>query len=298
MGRKRGVHVVQDYEYWRCGGCGFTRVEPFVGYGIYDGAYYEGRGADPYVNYAEEYRAYGRTDRIREFEDCRRIAANHFAGRPAGDEVAWLDFGCGAGGLLKYLRAQGKLKVAGGDVRLILAGHDVGSYAERLRRDDGFVIHDDATLAAMPDGSFDVISLIEVIEHIPDPDRVLARCARLLRPGGLLLLTTGNFDCSVARRHGINYRYCIPEIHVSLFSPVSLAAMYRRHGLEPVAVRYDGAVQFKILKSIPARWRGLARQVFRLPGMIAAVDRAYGVSQMPCAQRPVSRLNPAGAVFE
>lgn len=277
---------MQEYEYWRCGGCGYTRVDPFAGYGIYDEAYYAGRGADPYVNYAEEYRGYGRTDRIREFADCRRIAAAHFAGRLVGREIAWLDFGCGAGGLLKYLRAEGGLPVAGGMRPVALAGHDVGSYAERLKRDDGFVIHDDAALAALPDASFDVISLIEVIEHIPDPDRVLARCAALLRPGGLLLLTTGNVDCVVARRDGINYRYCIPEIHVSLFSPSSLAALYRRLGLEPLAVRYDGAVQFKILKSVPARWRGLARLLVRVPGVVAAVDRVYGVSRMPCATRP------------
>lgn len=284
LGSKPGVHIVQDYEYLRCTGCGFTRVEPFAGYGIYDEAYYEGRGADPYVNYAEEYRNHGRTDRIREFEDCRRIAAQHFAAGETGQPLAWLDFGCGAGGLLKYLREEGGLPVAGGFRPLSLAGHDVGSYAERLRRDDGFTIHGEAALAALPAGSFDVISLIEVIEHIPDPGPVMALCARLLRPGGLLLLTTGNFDCAVARRQGIDYRYCIPEIHVSLFSPRSLTALYRRHGLEPVGVRYAGAVQFKILKSVPARWRGLARLALRLPGVTALVDRAYGVSQMPCAR--------------
>lgn len=286
MGRKRGAYIVQDYEYLRCTGCGYTRVDPFAGYGIYDEAYYQGRGADPFVNYAEEYEDYGRTDRMREFEDCRRVAARHFAARADEQELVWLDFGCGAGGLLKYLRRQGGLAVSNGICPLTLAGHDVGSYAERLKRDDGFVIHGAAELAALPDGSFDVISLIEVIEHIPEPGPVLALCARLLRPGGLLLLTTGNFDCPVARRQGIHYRYCIPEIHVSLFSPASLTALYRRHGLDPLAVRYRGAVEFKILKSVPTAWRRLAEAALLVPGVVASVDRLYGVSQMPCAQRP------------
>lgn len=285
LGSKRGRHLVQDYEYLRCTRCGFTRVEPFAGFGIYDEAYYEGRGADPYVNYASEYRDIGQTDRLRELADFRRIVADHYAGRSESGPIVWLDYGCGAGGLLKYLRGQGGLVTAGGLRQLEIAGHDVGSFADRLRRDDGIVIHGEAELARLPDASFDVISLIEVIEHIPDPRPVMATCARLLRPGGLLLLTTGNFDCAVARRQGIDYRYCIPEIHVSLFSPASLAALYRRHGLEPVAVRYVGAVQFKILKSVPARWRGLARLALRLPGITRVVDRFYGVSRMPCACR-------------
>lgn len=276
---------MRDYEYLRCTGCGFTRVDPFAGYDIYDESYYAGRGADPFVNYAAEYQDYGRTDRILEFEDCRRIAARHFATRPAGRAIAWLDFGCGAGGLLKYLRREGGVTVAGGTCPLTLAGHDVGSYAERLKRNDGFVIHGADELAALPPESFDVISLVEVIEHIPEPGPVLALCARLLRPGGLLLLTTGNFDSFVARRHGVNHRYCIPEIHVSLFSPTSLAALYRRHGLEPLAVRYAGAVQFKVLKSLPEFWRGVARRILRLPGATAMVDRLYGVSRMPCARK-------------
>jgi len=286
LGRKRGRHIVQDYEYLRCSVCGFTRVEPFAGYGIYDEAYYEGSGADPYVNYAEEYRDHGRTDRRFEFEDCARIATGPFKERDAGREIAWLDFGCGAGGLLKYLRARHGLEVAGGRCPLRLAGHDVGSYAERLKREDGFAILDGTGLAELPDASFDVISLIEVIEHVPRPGGVIALCARLLRPGGLLLLTTGNFDCPVARRQGIRYRYCIPEIHVSLFGPRSLEALYRQHGLEPVAVRYDRAVEFKALKSVSSRWRPLPRLVLRLPGIAGWVDRAYGVPQMPCASRP------------
>jgi 2-polyprenyl-3-methyl-5-hydroxy-6-metoxy-1,4-benzoquinol methylase len=61
--------------------------------------------------------------------------------------------------------------------------------------------------------------MIEVIEHLPDPSAAIALISRLLKPGGLLLLTTGNLDSPVARRQGIHYRYCAPEIHVSLFNP-------------------------------------------------------------------------------
>lgn len=258
------------------------RVDPFAGYEIYNEAYYSGKGADPFVNYAEEYADYRQTDRELEFADLEGIVRRRLAASPATGPVRWLDYGCGAGGLLQHLRAVGTFRTAAGIRPLALAGHDVGAYADRLKQ-DGFQILDLAGLAAQPAESFEVISLVEVIEHIPDPGTVIATCARLLRPGGILLLTTGNFDCPVARRDGIHYRYCIPEIHVSLFSPASLAALYRSHGLAPWTTRYDGAIKFKVLKSVPKRWRPLARAVLRFPGITRLIDRAYGVSLMPSA---------------
>ncbi|MGH7945093.1 MAG: hypothetical protein ACREF9_08805, partial [Opitutaceae bacterium] len=86
-------------------------------------------------------------------------------------------------------------------------------------------------------------------------------------------------------RHGIHYRYCAPEIHVSLFNPRCLARLYRSVGLEPVHVRFRGAVKFKVVKSLRHRPvpRALARFALLFPPVVRAVDRLYGVSAMPCA---------------
>jgi SAM-dependent methyltransferase len=47
----------------------------------------------------------------------------------------------------------------------------------------------DATFIPVPDGSFDVVICTEVLEHIPEPIRVVEEISRLLRKGGLLILT-------------------------------------------------------------------------------------------------------------
>lgn len=272
-------------------------VEPFSGFEIYNDAYYRGHGPDPYVDYETEYRDWRNSDRGLEFDDMARIAADYVRSRvPAADKgsptsgqsstapLRWLDFGCGAGAFLKYLRERGSFHGR----PLDLTGHDVGSYADLLKSKDGFRILDLDALSGEPDARYDVISMIEVIEHLPEPLEPLALIARLLKPGGLLLLTTGNLDSPVATRQGIHYRYCAPEIHVSLFNPGCLARLYRRVGLEPFPVRYDGAVKFKVVKSLRHRrvLRAVASAALSLPPVVRAVDRLYGVSEMPCAIKP------------
>ena len=289
-GRKPGWTSSREYSFHDCTDCGLLFVEPFAGFDIYNDAYYRGEGPDPFVDYESEYRDWRRTDRGLEFDDFARIASAHFSACPSlsvpASPVAWLDFGCGAGGFLKYLRERRSFHGRS----LHLTGHDVGSYAELLARDDGFRILNLDALAREPDASYDVISMIEVIEHLPAPSEQLALVARLLKPGGLLLLTTGNLDCPVARRRGIYYGYCAPEIHVSLFSPRSLAHLYRRHGLAPRAVRFRGAVTYKVVKTLRHRpaLRGLARAALVLPPVRRLVDWLYGVSAMPCAVKPAS----------
>jgi SAM-dependent methyltransferase len=281
-GRKHGEFIRREFEFHACADCGFIMVEPFSGFEIYNDAYYRGTGPDPYVDYEAEYRDWRQSDRMREFDDLAGIAANHVAAGAA--PLRLLDFGCGAGGFLKYLRERGQL--AGRPLEL--TGHDVGSYADLLRTKDGFRILDLDALAREPDATYDVISMIEVIEHLPEPLEPMRLVARLLKPGGLLLLTTGNLESSVARRQGIQYRYCAPEIHVSLFNPRCLAALYRRVGLEPYAVRYHGAVKFKVVKTLRHRrvLRALASAALTLPPVVRLIDALYGVSAMPCAFKP------------
>lgn len=319
-GTKAGAFLRRDFDFHRCRACEFMFVEPFSGFAIYDDAYYRGLGPDPYVDYETEYRDWRTTDRALEFADLFRLAEKHLQDHraapargplpparppaPAGGGSAagprslehpplvaspaaplrWLDFGCGAGGFLKFLRAKNAL--AGRP--LDLCGHDVGSYATLLKSKDAFRILDLDEIRREPAASFDVVSLIEVIEHLPEPLPPLELIARLLKPGGLLLLTTGNLDSPAARRSGIRYRYCAPEIHVSLFNPRTLARLYARVGLTPYPVRYDGAVRFKVLKTLRHRpaLRVLARAALALPPVVRAIDAGYGVSAMPCAVKP------------
>ena len=294
-GVKRGRFVDADFYFYDCRDCGFLFVDPITDVNVYNDAYYAGHGIDPLVNYQEEYTKYASTARRFEFEDFVRFAQNHLS-RPevsalsGKGHVNWLDFGCGAGGLLKYLRISKLLTCDGRQTAVHPVGHDIGSYAERLKRDDGFEILDWDELSQLPPGRFDIITCIEVIEHVPHPWSVIDLLARNLKEGGLLILTTGNLDSPLAKLQGIKFGYCIPEIHISLLTPKLLERLYRRAGLAPIRLRYYGSIKFRFLKNLP-RIRGgeLLVRLANFRVILRLADWVFGVSAMPSAFKPVSR---------
>lgn len=289
VGTKIGRSTKREFSYFRCRECAFLFVSPVLGPEIYDDDYYAGRGPDPKVDYAAEYRDRS-PDREREYSDLFNQASKYFSRLPSVPlrEIEWLDFGCGAGGFLRFLEERRTLPVGAETRSLNVSGFDTGSWAQRLAK-DGHRILDFSSLQTTSEGSYDVISLIEVIEHIPNPAEVVRLLAKLLRPGGMLLLTTGNMHGLAARVAGLRYRYHMPEVHVSLLNPETLRRICREAGLVPLGVRYRGVVEFKVLKSAkgigPGPW---LRGALALPFVTRLIDFLYGVSAMPCAFRPLS----------
>jgi 2-polyprenyl-3-methyl-5-hydroxy-6-metoxy-1,4-benzoquinol methylase len=297
-GTKRGRFIAADFSFYQCRECRFLFVDPVTDFHIYDDAYYAGQGPDPLVNYHEEYSDYRSTSRRFELADLVRFAQEHFcepasAGHFGQDGMTWLDFGCGAGGLLKYLRDLGELVCGGVHVPLHPVGHDVGSYSERLKNDDEFEILGWDELEQTGAARFDIISCIEVIEHIPYPRDVIELLARSLKPGGLLILTTGNLDSPLARLQGIDFAYCVPEIHISLFNPPLLSRLYLEVGLKPILMRHVGTIKFRFLKNLVRIPGGrMLAWLANFPPALFFVDYLFGFSKMPCAIKPMFPAPP------
>jgi SAM-dependent methyltransferase len=94
--------------------------------------------------------------------------------------------------------------------------------------------------AALPAAHFDVITLWDVIEHVPDPVPLLAEAARVLKPGGRLVLTTGDWGSRYAQQQGPNWHLMTPPWHLTMFSRATLVDAARRAGLRVVAFRSEG----------------------------------------------------------
>jgi SAM-dependent methyltransferase len=85
------------------------------------------------------------------------------------------------------------------------------------------------------DASFDCVTLFEVIEHLPAPLPLLAEIRRILKPGGILLLSTGNGASWTASALKERWDYFSIEKdagHVSFYNPRSLGIAAERSGFE------------------------------------------------------------------
>jgi 2-polyprenyl-6-hydroxyphenyl methylase / 3-demethylubiquinone-9 3-methyltransferase len=103
---------------------------------------------------------------------------------------AVLDVGCG-GGLLSEALAAGGAQVTGIDMaEASLAVARVHSQTSGLTIDYRRITAED--LARQAPGCFDVVTCMELLEHVPRPASILDACARLVKPGGNLFFATVN----------------------------------------------------------------------------------------------------------
>jgi 2-polyprenyl-6-hydroxyphenyl methylase/3-demethylubiquinone-9 3-methyltransferase len=115
----------------------------------------------------------------------QRIAAA--AGQPLAQRRV-LDVGCG-GGILAESMAQGGARVLGIDLAAPLI-EVAGLHALEAGITLDYRVIGAAELAATDAGSFDLVTCMEMLEHVPDPAAMLGELARLVRPGGDVVVST------------------------------------------------------------------------------------------------------------
>lgn len=214
------------YDLVRCGSCGLAFLaNPPEGEevaALYSAAAdYHGELLDP------QHPVFGRMDKIAR-QHLRMLRRSVPA--PAGLKL--LDIGCSSGLFLAKARDAG-FAVQGAEL-----SPDTSAFA---RSHFGLPVQCcDWREAGYADASFDVITLFDVIEHLPDPLDDLRAVKRLLKPGGLLLQSTPNIDglfprLSYTLAHRLDYwPHPDPPHHLYQFSARTLAALTARAGYEVI----------------------------------------------------------------
>ena len=157
-----------------------------------------------------------------------------------------LEVGCGQGLFLERAREM-SWEVQGVEL--------LPPVAERARERGLAVFTGELVAAAFPAGHFDVVVMREVIEHIVDPVALLREIARVLRPGGVATLGTGNARSWAARLRGARWSYYRfgGHMHIRFYSPRAAAALARASGFSRVEARTSGFA-FLEAEEMRGRW--------------------------------------------
>ena len=199
-----------DLTWRRCGACEYQFIFPGIPeerlLACYAGAATGHWGTD------EDHGA------VRLYDQKKRVLEQFAPGKRV------VDFGCFDGGFLAYLGA-GYEKF----------GIEPSADAARVAQSRGVTILGPTAAAAVQSAGaqrdFDAIVSFDVFEHLTDPVATLRDLKRWLRPGGIILIETGNTDTPLWRRVGIRYAYTSYVEHVGLFNRSSIAEAGRRAGL-------------------------------------------------------------------
>lgn len=103
-----------------------------------------------------------------------------------------------------------------------------------------------------PDGYFDVIISKHVVEHLPEPEKAIIECGRLLGPGGVLLLATPNLDSVLKPLKGKKWIGYQDPTHISLRKPDEWREMITSAGMQVNLAFSDGCWDVPYIPVIPA----------------------------------------------
>ena len=151
-----------------------------------------------------------------------------------------VDVGCGGGILTEAMAARGAvtLGIDLGDKALGVARlHKLESGAAVEYR----LVAAEALATEMP-GAFDVVTCMELLEHVPDPASIVAACAALVRPGGIIVVSTISRNLKAYALAVIAAEYVLGLLprgthdYAKFLQPGEVASFARSAGLEPVDI--------------------------------------------------------------
>ena len=144
------------------------------------------------------------------------------------DRGTLLDFGCGVGPLAAAARDAGWETL----------GFDVSPIAIEKGREllGTTVVGDWQTVLDSALAPFDVVAVIEVVEHVERPHEVLRLALAALRPGGILVVSTPNLNSVMRLVKGRKWGPILPDTHIMYLTPTSLRRLISESGAAPLRV--------------------------------------------------------------
>jgi SAM-dependent methyltransferase len=195
-----------------------------------------------------------------------------------------LDVGCGTGEFLVELRRRG----------VEVQGLEPSGFAARHAASLGLNVFQNGVAEFSPGRTFDLITLWNVIEHMPDPAADLSRLRELLAPDGTIVILTPDAGSHQAGAFGHDWAGLEVPRHLQLFDASSLRTLAAKAALSQVGVRparldhlYIGLVSW----ASAMRRRGLLKAIRLVPAVFTGSDSMLVVWLRPAHQPPLGDVS-------
>ena len=227
---KRGQ--AQEARIVRCGNCGLMYADPRVG--LVDHADYEQfeadgilMGSDTDPDHPWRWRNEKEKEQVRDFDATRAIIDRLY---PQGGKL--VEVGSGLGYLMQSFKKDGW------DVLGVDPWKELPAFTEQVHGIE--TIPTTLEDAGLPDASADLVILLHVIEHVPDPVGTLREINRVLKPGGHVVVETPRYDTAMFKLLKHRERSVRCDGHIYFFTFDTLRRTYEKAGFTEVDTRAVG----------------------------------------------------------
>jgi SAM-dependent methyltransferase len=221
-------------------------------------------------------------DRIKTFRRTIRSVLKGI-GKTSGNEMRLLDVGCAGGAFLVAARDAG-FQATGVEPSRWMAEFGRNSYG--LDIIDGILRPD--TFAG---GTFDVVTLWDVIEHVPDPEELLTLIHRLLKPEGWLVINYPDIGTVAAKMLGTRWPFWL-SVHLLYYTRRTMREQLTRAGFAPRS--FETFWQTLPLGYVVRRAAAYVRPLALLPPLLEAVR----LGGLPCTYNMGQTLVVSRKVFD
>ena len=241
--RREALTQIHGFAYVTCSGCGHVyTTRRYTDEAIR--RFYETNAYWAQVTYANKETCHYRRDNV-------ALPKVEFAEKYAGaGEGLWLDIGSGIGDMVSVARERGwdatGLELS--ETSVAFAKEIFG--VDLVRKTMAEYMADNAGLA----GTFAVVSMIGVLEHVVDPVGLMSQAHRLLNPGGMVMIQVPNARSLATMVQEVFpqqvFRHMSPIEHIMVFSESSLNVAMDRTGFEPLAYWYHGLDFYELVTNL------------------------------------------------
>ncbi len=207
--------------YYKCNNCQLVYQNPQPVYElteeIYDGEHYHER----YINSSY---IYFPTSKIY-LDEINKELKNRIY--PSGTNL--VDIGCGIGYFL-YIAKQNNYKVL---------GIDISKWASKYAKEkfDIDVIAGNFLEMNIKENEYDIVTLWQTIEHLPNPNDFIKKIFFILKPGGYICIATPDVNSWIAMFYKKHWNCFMPDEHISLFNFNSMKTILELNNYNPITIK-------------------------------------------------------------